>query len=87
MSNQKNAVIAVIVIVVLIAAVIIYWSLNKTSDQDTLQQEQQAILDIQENLETATQIDLPLVNPLDQAVPDVNPIEKTNPFKVANPFQ
>lgn len=78
-----------IIVVVLIVAGVIYWQYQAPKEEETLDDEQSAIQDVQESLDAATKaaVDIPTVNPLDEAIPDVNPLEKTNPFRTRNPFE
>ena len=75
-------------VILVVVLGIVYWQYQKPSE-DTLADEQEAIQSVQETLEAATKsaVDIPSVNPLRDAIPDVNPLKKTNPFKVGNPFE
>lgn len=88
MSNKNLLAVIGIIIAIAIIVGIIYWSSQRQADTDVTDEER-AVEELSGALEQGTQVgvDVPVVNPLDEAVPDVNPLEAANPFKIKNPFQ
>ncbi len=85
---SRNKIIEVVVVLGVVVG-IIYWvvMLRGKNAQSILQAEEasSALLQITENIPQIA----PSVNPASSAIPAVNPIEKTNPFKneYKNPFE
>lgn len=88
MSRQTTWI--VIVALILLIAGFYYWRYQTAqTSQNQLKAEQQAVNDLNSALEqNAPKVEVPSTNPL-EALPKVNPIEQTNPFKnvYKNPFQ
>lgn len=79
-----------VVVVVLLAAGVIYWQLQKSEETDAekLLREQQELEDLNQALEQTSGVDYgSLSNPLED-LPDINPLNRTNPFSGVrtNPF-
>jgi len=88
MSNKNLWVVIGAVAVIVLVAGIVYWRSQKSAEEDTLLQEQQAVQNLQQAVDqTAPTLDVPRINPLGESVPDVNPLEKANPFRTKNPFK
>lgn len=87
-SKKFQVAVGVIVVVVLIAVYYFFAVKNKTkpdNGSDTVEK-------FSSSLDAVTApgtVNVPSTNPAKQAVPPVNPLEKTNPFKNAytNPFE
>ena len=89
MSNKNLWTIIAVVFVVLVIAGVWYWQSQQPAE-DGLTGEEQNIQNLQRSLEEATAaptVEIPSANPLDAALPDVNPAETANPFRTRNPFE
>ena len=85
MSNKKVWTITIVVAVVLLAAGIIYWRLAATPQAPTLEE---AAQELGRAIEETTAVPTITTNPLGENLPEVNPVERANPFKAyQNPFQ
>ncbi len=89
MSNKNLLITIGAIIIIAVVIGVIYWSSQKSGTvPGDMTDEGQAIDDLGKRLEeTVAGLDVPVTNPLDEAVPDVNPLEAANPFKVKNPFE
>lgn len=89
MSNNKTVLITIVlVVVVALVAGFLYWRSGSSGGSDVAD-EQKAVEDLNKTLEDAVSagVDVTSANPLDAAIPDVNPIESVNPFTgYKNPF-
>ena len=72
-------------VILLVAAVlvagILYFSLGGSNKVDTVEEALEAVTS-----PTLPSIDAPR-NPVEDAVPNLNPVERTNPFRYKNPFE
>ena len=78
--NIKQSNVWIFVILAIVVAVALYWYFSRT--------EFQKVETTEEALEVISTA-LPVIvetNPV-KKVPDLNPVEKVNPFKTSNPFE
>lgn len=85
---NKTAFIAGLILAILIAGAAGFWYWKKA----TITPEEKAVESAEKAVESATQGTLPEINPLSNPLdklPEINPVEKSNPFKdiYKNPFK
>lgn len=80
MNSKKFYILYVVVAITIVIAVGLYWYFGKNSTEK-IETTEEAL----EVLSEATPATIE-TNPV-KKVPDLNPVEKINPFKTTNPFQ
>ena len=78
MNNKKNLYIAVAVVAII--AIGLYWYFGK-GETKKVETTEEALEVLSETPPSTVE-----TNPV-KKVPDLNPVEKVNPFKTSNPFQ
>ncbi|MEK7607492.1 MAG: hypothetical protein AAB484_01010 [Patescibacteria group bacterium] len=80
--NKQHIVWLVVGIIIIIVLALWLWPAGKVAEAPSLE-------DLVEDIVVETPTVAPSTNPLDNAVPTVNLLEKTNPFKneYKNPFE
>ncbi len=90
--KEKNLIIsaAVLVAIILIAGYFLWVSYQVKTKQEAIQKAEDTVLKSIEKTASDTIPNItPQSNPIKEKLPEVNPIEKTNPFKnvYKNPFE
>ena len=83
MENKINMVAVGIAIAVAVAVVLFYWYWSRTNAVPPAPEQSDS--PAQETTADAS-VAPPSANPLEEVLPEDNPIEKTNPFEYENPF-
>jgi hypothetical protein len=75
----------IVIVIVVAVAIGLYWYFGRESKDIRVETTVETTEEAVEVLSAAPQVDVE-TNPV-KKVPDLNPVEKVNPFKTSNPFE